>query len=148
MNDSSAKPETMNEAQVWSFFDSKPGWAALTTIDGDGYPHTVAIGYFRLQNKIYCACRPNTVKTRNIEREPKVSLMLENGRSNGSEPRPLMGVLFQGKAKIVASAEERLQIKSTLALQRGQQPPTSVADNFVYIEIEVAKIRSWLRAAH
>ena len=29
------------------FLDSRPGWIVLSTIDSEGYPHSVPLGYFR-----------------------------------------------------------------------------------------------------
>ena len=34
----------MSDDEVWQFFDSHSGWAALTTLDEDGLPHSVAMG--------------------------------------------------------------------------------------------------------
>ena len=68
--------ERMTSEEIWEFCDSKPGWAALTSVDADGFPHTVAIGYFRLGEVLYCGCRAGTHKCRNIAANPKISLML------------------------------------------------------------------------
>ena len=132
----------LTEAEVWEFFDSKPGWAALTTQGPDGYPHSVAIGYFRLGSTIYCGCRPDTQKTRNIQRNPKVSLLLESQRS---QPPPLRGVMFQGDARVIVEPAELLAVKRQLAVQKGESEPTEVGPGVAYIAIQVARIRSWSR---
>ncbi len=72
-------PGKMTEEEVESFLDNKPGWMILTSIGQDGYPHTIPIGYFRDGSRIFMGCRDNTQKVVNIERNPKVSLSLEDG---------------------------------------------------------------------
>ena len=69
----------MTNDEVHAFLDSRPGWISLTTISKDGFPHTVPIGYFRMGNEVYIGCRAGTQKLKNIERNPKVSAMLESG---------------------------------------------------------------------
>ncbi|MFN8557886.1 MAG: pyridoxamine 5'-phosphate oxidase family protein [Dehalococcoidia bacterium] len=88
-------PASMTLDEVHAFLDSRPGWIALTTIDRNGYPHTVPIGYFRLGDEVYIGCRAGTQKLKNIERNPRVSLMLESGRGMGD----LKGVIVQGDAE-------------------------------------------------
>ena len=74
-------PGKMTKEEVDAFLDSKPGWMMLTSLGKDGYPHTVPIGYFRDGDRILMGCRDNTQKTLNIERNPKVSLVIEDGTS-------------------------------------------------------------------
>ena len=121
--------KSLSEAEVWEFFDSRPGWAALTSLGADGFPHTVAIGYFRLDKTIYCGCRDHTQKVRNLEAEPKASLMIESGRDSGS----LKGVTFQALASVVRDPEEIRHLK--------REPKSGIA----YIKLEPVKILSWVR---
>ena len=83
-------PDKMSEDEVLAYIDSKPGWAMLSTIGYDGYPHTVPVGYFRVNHKIYMGCRDKTQKVVNIERNPRVSISLESGTTM----RELKGVLL------------------------------------------------------
>ena len=70
-------PRNLTIQESHEFLDSKPGWIALTTIGPDGYPHTVPLGYFRLGEDIVMGVRGNTRKLKNIQDNPKVSLLLE-----------------------------------------------------------------------
>ena len=99
-------PGKMTEEEVESFLDSKPDWMILTSIGQDGYPHTIPIGYFRDGSRIFMGCRDNTQKVVNIERNPKVSLSLEDGETM----QGIRGVLLRGDAQVVRSEEERLAI--------------------------------------
>lgn len=130
--------EKMTTQEIWDFCDSKPGWAALTSLDADGFPHTVAIGYFRLEGTLYCGCRAGTHKCRNIEANPKISLMLDHREE-------VRGVVFQGLGRVIEDATELLEIKSRLADVRGEERPTSVASGIAYIELRPERIRSWKR---
>ena len=77
-------PRNLTLQESHEFLDSKPGWIALTTIGPDGYPHTVPLGYFRLGVDIVMGVRGNTRKLKNIQDNPKVSLLLESGTSGGT----------------------------------------------------------------
>ena len=132
--------EKMTVEEIWEFCDSKPGWAALTILDADGFPHTVAIGYFRLDEVLYCGCRAGTQKCRNIAANPKISLMLA-----GPARDEVRGVVFQGLGRVIEDAAELLEIKSRLAALRGEAQPTSVAPGIAYVELRTQRIRSWKR---
>ena len=110
-------PGKMSKEEVDAFLDSKPGWMMLTSQGRDGYPHTVPIGYFRDGDRIFMGCRDNTQKVKNIERNPKVSLMIEDGKTMSN----LRGILFRGDASVVREDEERLKISRLAAKLRGAQ---------------------------
>jgi hypothetical protein len=133
--------ESMTSEEIWDFCDSRPGWAAFTTLDEDGFPHTVAIGYFRLGEVLYCGCRAGTRKCRNLAANPKASLMLESGRTG----QGLKGVLFQGPGRVIEDPAELLEIKGRLADSRGEPRPTESAPGIAYLELRPQRIRSWKR---
>ena len=87
-------PRKMSIEEAHEFLDSKPGWITLTTISADGYPHAVPLGYFRLGNDILMGVRGNTRKLKNIQGNPKVSLLLESGTSL----QDIKGLMVQGTA--------------------------------------------------
>jgi nitroimidazol reductase NimA-like FMN-containing flavoprotein (pyridoxamine 5'-phosphate oxidase superfamily) len=72
-------PRKLTKQEAHEFLDSRPGWIMLSTIDPDGYPHTVPLGYFRLGDDILMGVRPETRKVRNIQQNPRVSLLIETG---------------------------------------------------------------------
>ena len=135
-------PKSMSEKEAIAYIDTKPGWAMLSTIGSDGYPHTVPVGYFRVNNKIYMGCKDNTQKIVNIERNPKVSVSLESG----STMNDLKGVLLRGKAHVIRDDKDRLAISIQAAQSRGVKKvdfPKTVSPNLVYIEFRNFKITSW-----
>ena len=94
-------PARMNREEFDAFLDSRPGWILLSTVDADGYPHSVPLGYFRHGEEIVCGVRDGTRKIRNIEANPKVSLLVESG----STMKDIRGAMVQGQARIVRAPD-------------------------------------------
>ena len=135
-------PRKMTIQEAHGFLDSKPGWIALTTIDPDGYPHTVPLGYFRLDNDIVMGVRGNTHKLRNIQENPKVSLLLESGNSM----QDIKGLMVQGTATVHSSPDEALRFAREAARLRGvpeQDLPTEPREGAAYIKVSPSRFRSW-----
>lgn len=129
--------ETFND-----FLDSRPGWIILTTITPDGFPHSVPLGYFRDGDTVYCGCRGNTAKIRNIEANPKVSLMIESG----STMADIKGAMIQGTATVIRDPEVVLTLMRKAAVRRGTPEadwPTSSRPGSAFIEISVVNRISW-----
>jgi nitroimidazol reductase NimA-like FMN-containing flavoprotein (pyridoxamine 5'-phosphate oxidase superfamily) len=130
----------LSTQEIWDFVDSRRSWAYLTTIGSDGYPHCVALGYFRLGEVLYCGVRAQTQKTRNVQNNPKVSLLLESGRGSSD----LTGVLFQGDAAVIDDPEEILEIKRQRTTGAGEKPERP-ASGIAYIRVIPSRIISWHR---
>jgi PPOX class probable F420-dependent enzyme len=131
---------TMDE--IHAFLDSRPGWIALTTIGRDGFPHTVPIGYFRNGDEVVIGCRAGTQKLKNIERNPKVSLMIESGKTMAD----LKGLVIQGTATVATDPAEMLPLSREAARQRGvpeAEMPTEARPGAAYIRVRAEKYISW-----
>jgi nitroimidazol reductase NimA-like FMN-containing flavoprotein (pyridoxamine 5'-phosphate oxidase superfamily) len=128
--------------EIETFLDSRPGWITLTTQSPNGYPHSVPIGYFRRGDEIYIGCRANTQKTRNIERNPKVSLLLESGATM----QDIKGLMIQGDAELVLDDAERLELMRAAAAARGLSEadlPSEVTPGGAYIRVQPRRYISW-----
>jgi nitroimidazol reductase NimA-like FMN-containing flavoprotein (pyridoxamine 5'-phosphate oxidase superfamily) len=135
-------PARMTDQEVKAFLDTKPGWIVLSTIGRQGYPHSVPLGYFRLGDDIYIGCRAGTQKVKNIERNPKVSLVLESG----STRQDIKGVLIQGHATVHTAPETLLRLSRAAARLRGVAEdalPHEPRPGVVYIQVEPRRIISW-----
>ena len=135
-------PARMTDQEVKAFLDTKPGWIVLSTIGRQGYPHSVPLGYFRLGDDIYIGCRAGTQKVKNIERNPKVSLVLESG----STRQDIKGVLIQGHATVHTAPETLLRLSREAARLRGVAEdalPHEPRPGVVYIQVEPRHIISW-----
>ena len=135
-------PGPMKKNEVHDFLDSRPGWITLTTQGTDGYPHSIPIGYFRMGDRIFMGCRPDTQKTKNIDRNPKVSLSLESG----STMEDIKGVLIQGTAEVITEAGGLLELQREGGRQRGiaeEDLPTEPRAGSAYVAVTPVKVISW-----
>lgn len=133
---------SMSEQEILEFLDSRPGWIVLSTLGADGFPHSVPLGYFRDGTTIYSGCRDQTQKLRNIERNPRVALMLESGRAAGT----VKGVMIQGEALVHRAPARVLELMQLAARQRGVAAadlPTEPRPGAAYIEVRPQKWISW-----
>lgn len=70
--------------------------ARVTTIDPDGYPHTVPIWYILDGDDIVIATGPNARKVRNVRANPKGAVTI-GGDPVGDHEGYAVGYLFQGE---------------------------------------------------
>ena len=135
-------PRKLTLQEAHEFLDSKPAWITLSTIGHDGFPHTVALGYFRLGDEILMGVRSQTRKLRNIQANPKVSLLLENGRSR----KDIKGLIIQGMATVHTDPKETLHYARQAAKSRGvseSELPTEPRRGAAYIRVVPHRFHSW-----
>lgn len=135
-------PRPLTTEEAHEFLDSKPGWIVLTSLDPDGFPHSVPLGYFRLGDEILMGVRANTHKQHNIQRNPNVSLLLESG----STMLDIKGLMVQGTATVHTEPEEILHYSREAAKRRGvadEDLPTEPRPGAAYIRVTPVRIRSW-----
>ncbi len=114
----------------------------MTTIDNDGFPHSVPLGYFRLGRDIIMGVRDGTRKVANVENNPNVSVLLEDG----STMADIRGVMLQGHARIVREHNEALEIAREGARARGvpeSEWPTEPRPGAAYIRLTPVRTLSW-----
>lgn len=135
-------PRKLSDEEIEAFLDSRPGWAMLSTIDEDGFPHTVPLGYFRLGRDIIMGVRDGTRKVANVEGNQNVSVLLEDGSSMAD----IRGVMFQGHARIVRERSEALELAREGARARGvpeSEWPTAPRPGAAYIRVTPVRALSW-----
>ena len=135
-------PRKLTGQETHEFLDSKPGWILLSTIGPDGYPHTVPLGYFRLGDEILMGVRSKTRKLKNIRANPKVSLLLETGRTR----QDIKGLMIQGTATLHTDPKETLHYAREAAKLRGvpeSELPTEARADAVYIRVVPERFHSW-----
>ncbi len=89
-------------------------------------------------------CRAGTQKLKNIDRNPKVSLMIESG----STREDLRGLIIQGDARYTTDPAEMLELTRHAARARGvadDQLPTQPPAGAAYIRVTPRKYISWDR---
>lgn len=135
-------PRQLSDDEVAAYLDSRPGWAILSTIDQDGFPHSVPLGYFRLGRDVVMGVRDGTRKVANVERNPNVSVLLEDG----STMADIRGVMIQGHARIVRDRSEALELAREGARARGvpeSEWPAEPRPGAAYIRVTPVRTLSW-----
>lgn len=100
----------------------------LASVRPDGRPHLVPLWFTWHEGKIYLCIQPESVKARNMLRNPSVSLALENG----SNP-----AMCEGRAAVVPAPWPALAC--TLFLQKYSWDITTDADYGMLVEVSVQR---------
>src|ERR1700686_3894329 len=90
-------------------FLSLPHKAALVTIDKEGFPHVVAIGYRYKDGVIYMTSYGKAQKVVNVRRNPKVGVMVEVGERYAD----FRGIMIRGLCEVI---EDPQAVKETMRL--------------------------------
>ena len=135
-------PASLTKEEAYEFLDSRPGWIILTTVGREGFPHSVPIGYFRLGDEIYVGGRAGTQRTKNVERNSHVSLLIESGHTM----QEIKGLMIQGNADVITDPAELLPLTREAARQRGtpeEELPTESRPGIAYIRVRPHRFISW-----
>lgn len=134
----------MGAEEVREYLDAGSGeeWALLATLDEDGYPHVVPLGYWRLGDDILLGTPDGTRKVRNAERDPRASLVVTGSRESGD----LSGVLLQGDLEVVRDPAARLELEREAARRRGlpdDAAPSEARPGAVFLRLRPQRTITW-----
>ena len=122
---------------------AQPHKAALATVDKDGFPHVVAMGYLAKDGAIYMTSYGKAQKVLNIRRNPKVGVMIETGKTYAD----FVGVLLRGSCEIIEAPEAVARMMRELAGNQGEgaapSGAVSSAPKRVVLKITPHKVSSW-----
>jgi PPOX class probable F420-dependent enzyme len=141
----SRRPEIQLSEQERDAFLSEPHKAALATIDKDGFPHVVAMGYRYKDGIIYMTSYGKAQKVLNVRRNPKVGVMVEVGNLY-SEYR---GVMIRGNCEVIEDPQvvrETMGIVGRSETARAASIPSGAASSApkrVVLKITPEKIATW-----
>ncbi|TCJ15952.1 PPOX class F420-dependent oxidoreductase [Rubrobacter taiwanensis] len=93
----------MSRREWRSFMLDRPRTAKLATVRADGRPHVAPIWFDLDGEDLLFTTGESTVKGRNIRRDPRVSLCVDD------EEPPFAFVIVEGEAEIVDDPEELLR---------------------------------------
>lgn len=95
----------------------------LSTLDRDGYPHSVAMWFVLIDGQICFSTYAKAQKTVNIERNPKVACLLEDGRTYDT----LRGLMIRGTAAVDPDPElnGRIQLEIFKKYVAGPDAPVT-----------------------
>jgi PPOX class probable F420-dependent enzyme len=139
----SRRHEIQFTPQEQASFLSHPHKAALATIDKEGFPHVVAMGYRYQDGVIYMTSYGKAQKVLNVRRNPKVAVMVEVGEHYAD----FRGVMVRGHCEVI---EDPQLVKETMRLAGESATAAAVpsgaassAPKRVVLKITPYKISSW-----
>jgi nitroimidazol reductase NimA-like FMN-containing flavoprotein (pyridoxamine 5'-phosphate oxidase superfamily) len=92
---------TPAEAEDWL---ERGSTLSLATIDRDGYPHVVAMGYAMDKGDVVMTSFAKAQKVLNLRRNPKTAIMVESGKAYHT----LKGVMIRGRGEIIEDINQVL----------------------------------------
>jgi PPOX class probable F420-dependent enzyme len=112
--------------------------ARFSTISDEGFPHTVPLCYVFDGEKIFVSVHPKSKRYRNLSKNNKVSLVIDEYSEDWSK---LKGVMVQGVARILKSDKA----SSDLMLNKYPQLKSMPRAGTVAPKIEITplKVVSW-----
>ena len=119
----------------------------LGTVGPDGRPHLVPMWFVLDDDGLPCCTSyARAQKVRNIERDPRVTALVEAGESYGE----LHGVAIDGRAELIAGDAERTRaVMEAIGLRHGAGAspdaarPTRQAPKRIVLRIHPERVRSW-----
>jgi PPOX class probable F420-dependent enzyme len=120
---------------------------ALATIDRDGFPHVVAMGFYVEDGVFYMTSYAKAQKVLNIRRNPKVGLMVETGAGYAE----LMGVMVRGTCEIIDDVETVRRVMNHrrgspergARVESGRRGSLDSAPKRVVLKVTPHKTASW-----
>lgn len=139
----SRRHEIQFTLQELAAFLSQPHKAALATIDKEGFPHVVAMGYRYKDGVVYMTSYGKAQKVVNVRRNPKVCVMVEVGERYAN----FRGIMIRGHCEVI---EDPQIVKETMRLAGEASATAAVpsgaaasAPKRVVLKITPYKIASW-----
>lgn len=125
-----------------SDFLSEPHVAHLATVRPDGRPHLAPIWYMEKGGTAYVITGPDAVRTRNVRRNPQVSLSI------ATDQRPFKYVILEGQGRLIEDnvngVIERICVRyEGPELGRAYAQGIIQRGNAQILEIKVQRAISW-----
>ena len=114
---------------------------ALATIDQDGFPHVVAMGFYVEDGAFYMTSYAKAQKVLNIRRNPRVGLMVETGARYAE----LKGVMVRGTCDIIEDVETVRAVMNhrRSSAESGRRGSPDSAPKRVVLKVTPLKTASW-----
>src|SRR5712691_1278029 len=119
--------------------------ASLATVDQDGFPHVVAMGFLAKDGAIYMTSYAKAQKVLNVRRNPKVTVMIEAGERYAE----FRGVMIRGRCEVIEDpAQVEMVIREAARKAEGADPrpdPGALAraSKRVVLRVTPEKVASW-----
>ena len=140
---------TSEEAEAFLQECSKPGHSLeVASIGPNGYPHQVAMWYTLIDGKIHFTSYAKAQKVLNLQRNPKISCMVEKGDMYAE----LRGLVIEGEAEIIDDPETVFRVLKESSANHAEGNPMhaapdeqkrKVASKRVAIKVNPVNVFSW-----
>jgi PPOX class probable F420-dependent enzyme len=135
----------MSEAELAAFLDGQRT-LICATLGPSGRPHLAALWFVPATDRIDCWTYAASQKARNLERDPRATLLTEAGASY----QELRGVSMECDAELVRDLDQVLDIGAAMAVRQGATPGpelraylASQAAKRVGIRFRPTRVSSW-----
>jgi PPOX class probable F420-dependent enzyme len=130
----------MSDDEQAAFLRDNPK-CALATIDKDGFPHVVAMGFYVTDGAFWMTSYAKAQKVLNIRRNPQVGLMIETGSAYSE----LRGVMVRGTCELIEDVEavRRVMARRRGGAENGREGAFASAPKRVVLKVVPDKIISW-----
>jgi PPOX class probable F420-dependent enzyme len=107
----------MDDAELAAFLDAQRT-LVCATLGPSGRPHLAALWFVPVGGRLDCWTYAASQKARNLERDPRATLLSEAGQAY----QELRGVSMECDAELVRDLEQVLDIGVALAVRNGASP--------------------------
>jgi PPOX class probable F420-dependent enzyme len=115
----------MTDAELREFL-AKSQTIIITSINADGTPHPMPMWYgVEPDGSIVMTTFTKSQKIRNIERDPRVTLLVEDGTVYSE----LRGVVIYGKADLIRDTDQVVEILARVSTKSLDNPDDATRDN-------------------
>jgi len=119
--------------------------AALATVDQDGFPHVVAMGFLAKDGAIYMTSYGKAQKVVNARRNPRVAVMIEAGERYAE----FRGVMIRGRCEVIDDPAQVEMVIREAAKKANRTEPSpesgalARASKRTVLRITPEKVASW-----
>jgi PPOX class probable F420-dependent enzyme len=135
----------MTEDEVADFLGLRLTMSVATN-GPDGWPHVVAMWYGFVAGTPGFLTYRGAQKVRNIERDPRVSCLVEDGDRYDH----LRGVMLRGRAEVIEDEDERLSLATSITSryqgpldEAGIETVRMSIEKRVALRVDVREVASW-----
>lgn len=147
MSDRAAMRLTPEEQEAWL---ETGHTMILSTVGADGYPHSVAMWYVRIDGQVCFSTYGKSQKAVNVLRHPHVACLLEDGRTYES----LRGLMIRGAAEVDPDPELNGLVQFELFKKYVAEPGADISPELehtirgrgrkrVVVKVTPERIASW-----
>ena len=137
---------SMSDSEMWDFIESRKS-IQVATLNKDGSPHLTTLWFAVQDGKIVLETFTKSQKIVNLQRDPRIALLLETGESYDQ----LRGVSINATAELVSDVDEVHRLHTSVLVRNQPEVPEDVLDKVsagmahkkTAILVEPSKVMSW-----